>query len=162
MPASSLRDASAPTITPSQRRCANFIGTHMREKNMGLVVIKVVVAALVVTICSWLAEKRPELAGLIVVLPLNALIVLEFSCIHSENPVIGLKFAKGFLSGLTVLVLFFVPFLVGERLKISFWNTYALGVAFVIAGFLVHRAVNGNLTSRETAMLLFKDLSQMC
>ena len=49
---------------------------------MNLMFIKLFIAAAVISFCSWLSNKRPELAGFIIALPITTLIVLVFSYIE--------------------------------------------------------------------------------
>ena len=108
---------------------------------MSLVLIKVFIAAVVISFCSWLSGKRPEIAGYIIALPIVTLVVLAFSQIEWENPANTIRFAKSILVALPFSLLFFIPFLLADKLSFSFWECYGLGVLLLIVGFFVHRAV---------------------
>jgi len=43
--------------------------------------------------------------------------------------------------GVPVSLLFFVPFLLAEKLNISFWQSYSAGVGLLIIGFFLHKAI---------------------
>jgi hypothetical protein len=53
--------------------------------------------------------------------------------------------AKSIFAAIPVTMAFFVPFLLSERLGLSFWQAYGLGVLTLCLGFLAHRAVVGLL-----------------
>jgi hypothetical protein len=53
--------------------------------------------------------------------------------------------AKSIFAAIPVTMAFFVPFLLSERLGLSFWQAYGLGVLTLCLGFLVHRTVVGLL-----------------
>lgn len=108
---------------------------------MILALAKVFVAAAVISFCSWLSGKRPEIAGFIVALPIATLVVLAFSHVEWENPATTIRFAKSILVGIPFSLLFFIPFLLAEKFNIGFWECYALGLVMLIVGFFAHRAV---------------------
>ncbi len=47
------------------------------------------------------------------------------------------------LLAVPVSYLFFAPFFLAERFGLSFWQCYALGVALLVAGYVIHRALTG-------------------
>ena len=108
---------------------------------MSLALVKVFIAAVVISFCSWLSGKRPELAGFIVALPIATLIALVFSHVEWENPANTIRFAKSILIGIPFSLLFFIPFLLADKLSFGFWECYGLGLLLLIVGFLMHRAV---------------------
>ncbi len=107
---------------------------------MSLALAKIFITAVVISFCSWLSGKRPEIAGFIVALPIATLIVLAFSYVEWENPATTIRFAKSILVGIPFSLLFFIPFLLAEKFNISFWECYGLGLLLLIVGFFVHRA----------------------
>lgn len=106
---------------------------------MPIVLFKIALSATVVSFCSWLACRRPEISGLLVALPLNAMMVLAFSYSESGDAEMGVKFAQSFLSAIPILVLFFVPFLLSKKFHFGFWQSYAIGIGLVFFGCLIHR-----------------------
>lgn len=104
-------------------------------------VAKFVLAAAVIVFCSWLASKKPYLAGFIVALPLTTLLVLAFSYGEYKDSATSVAFAKSVFVGIPVSLLFFVPFLLAEKLNLSFWWCYGIGIMLLIAGYFIHRAV---------------------
>ncbi|MCH7500955.1 MAG: hypothetical protein IH886_13265 [Nitrospinae bacterium] len=108
---------------------------------MTLFILKAIIAAIVISFCSWLSGKRPDLAGFIVALPIATLIALAFSYTEYKNVQITIAFAKSIFVGVPVSLLFFVPFLLAEKLNISFWQSYSAGVGLLIIGFFLHKAI---------------------
>jgi hypothetical protein len=99
------------------------------------------IAALVVGLASWLAGRFPITAGFIVALPLNTLLVLPFAYMqhgHAGNTVV---LAKSIFTAVPVTLAFFIPFLLAERLRLSFWQAYTLACLTLCIGFFAHRAV---------------------
>ena len=108
---------------------------------VSIALLKVLAAAAVISFCSWLSGKRPELAGFIVAMPIATLIVLAFSQVEWEDTANTIRFAKSILVALPFSLLFFIPFLLADKLSFGFWECYGLGLALLIVGFFVHRAV---------------------
>ncbi len=107
--------------------------------HMGLMVLKFVIAAAVIAFSSWLAGKRPELAGFIVALPLTTLLALAFSYTEYKDSNASVAFAKSVFIGVPVSLLFFLPFLLADKLHLAFWQCYALGIVLLVAGYFIHR-----------------------
>ncbi|MDT8317249.1 MAG: hypothetical protein RQ824_04570 [bacterium] len=108
---------------------------------MAVFILKVIISAIVITFCSWLAGKKPELAGFIMALPLATLLALPFSHFEWQNPANTVRFARSIFVGIPVSLLFFVPFLLADRINLGFWPSYALGVLLLAAGFQIHRVL---------------------
>lgn len=100
---------------------------------------KTLFAALIISFASWLAGKRPELAGFIIALPLSTLLALAFSFAEHRDPATSVLFAKSIFVAIPVTMLFFIPFLAAEKLNLSFPVIYLSGVAFLVAGYFIHR-----------------------
>lgn len=108
---------------------------------MTLFGLKTVLAALILSFCSWLAGRRPDLAGFIVALPIASLIALGFSYAEYQDPVASLKFAKSIFVGVPITLLFFVPFLLAEKRNLSFLDCHLGGIGFLIVGFIIHKTI---------------------
>ena len=104
---------------------------------MTLFGLKTVLAALILSFCSWLAGRRPDLAGFIVALP----IALGFAYAEYQDPVASLKFAKSIFVGVPITLLFFVPFLLAEKRNLSFLDCHLGGIGFLIVGFIIHKTI---------------------
>jgi hypothetical protein len=108
--------------------------------------INVAISALMISFCAWLAEKRPDLAGFIISLPMSTMLVLALSQINSSDDAKTILFAKSISVAIPASLVFFIPFYLADRLKLTFWPTYAMGIACLTAAFFIHRFVFGLVT----------------
>ena len=108
---------------------------------MWLAITKLFVAAGAITFTSWLAGKKPSLAGFIIAMPLASLLALAFSYIEHKDAAASITFAKSILIGVPISYLFFVPFLLADRWNLSFWVSYISGLALLCLGYFIHRWV---------------------
>lgn len=108
---------------------------------ISLSILKVVVAALVIAFASWLSNKKPELAGFIVALPLASMLALVFSYLQFQNTENTITFAKSILIGVPISYLFFLPFFVAERWNLSFWIAFISGLVLLAIGFFIHQLI---------------------
>lgn len=106
-----------------------------------LPILKILIAATVIATTSWLSDKRPELAGFIVALPLVSMLALMFSYAEYRDIQSTVTFAKSILIGVPVSYLFFLPFFFAERFQLGFWITYLAGLLLLLAGFFLHQAI---------------------
>lgn len=114
---------------------------------MWIMAAKTVVAGLLIAFSSWLAGKKPELAGFIVALPLTTLLALAFAQIEYQNPENSVKFAQSIFIAVPLSLLFFVPFLAATKLNWPFWGLYAGGLVLLGAGYFVHQWIVERLFS---------------
>ena len=98
-------------------------------------------AASVVSVAAWLSRRFPIVAGFVVALPLNSLMVLPFSYVQHGDAGNTMMLAKSIFAAIPVTMAFFLPFLFAGRLGLSFWQAYGLACLTLCLGFLVHRAV---------------------
>jgi hypothetical protein len=103
--------------------------------------LKVLISACVISFASWLAGRSPAMAGFIVALPLATMMVLPFAQFEHGDAHNSFLLAKSVLLAVPLSLFFFVPFLFAERLRLGFWQTYALGCVFLLVGFGLHRIV---------------------
>lgn len=109
--------------------------------------LKVLVSALVISFASWLSGRLPTVAGFIVALPLATMLVLPLSYVEHGSAASSILFARSIFVAIPISLLFFVPFLLADRLALGFWQAYLLGCAALPIGFLLHRAVTRALFS---------------
>ena len=100
---------------------------------------KVVVSAVIIAFASWLAGKKPELAGFITALPIVTLLVLPFSHWQYNDPENSVRFAQSIFTAIPLTLFFFVPFLLATRLGFGFWGLYSAGIVLLICAYLAHR-----------------------
>ena len=103
--------------------------------------LNVLISAIVISFASWLSGRFPTTAGFIVALPLATMLVLPLSYREHASAETAILLAKSILIAIPISVTFFLPFLLANRLALSFWQAYALGCLALPVGFLVHRAV---------------------
>jgi len=112
-----------------------------------LIILNIAISSVVISLCAWLAEKRPDLAGFIVSLPLSTLLVLALGQLQGGDPTKGVALAKSIFIAVPSTLLFFVPFLFSEKLKIPFWVCYSSGMALLVVAFFIHRFVFKTLSA---------------
>ena len=112
---------------------------------MLLAVGKVIVASILISFVSWLSGKHTALAGFLTALPLTTLLALAFSQMEWGNSEQSVEYAKSVFVAIPVTLLFFVPFLLAKKLELNFWSCYALGVAFLIAGYFIHTTISKHI-----------------
>jgi len=110
-------------------------------------VLNLLVSAVVISFASWLSGRLPTLAGFFVALPLATLVVLPLSYREHGSAEASMLLAKSIFVAIPISLSFFLPFLLAERLSLSFWQAYGLGCMALPVGFFVHRAVTGSLLS---------------
>lgn len=108
---------------------------------MGLMALKIAVAAVAIGFTSWLAGKKPEMAGFIIAMPLASLLALAFSQLEHQDAQASITFAKSILIGVPVSYLFFLPFFFAEKFGYGFWASYAAGLALLAGGYWLHQTV---------------------
>lgn len=101
--------------------------------------LNVLVSAVVISTASWLSGRLPTAAGFFVAMPLATMLVLPLSYLQHGSVENSVTMAKSVLLAIPISLTFFVPFLLAERLALSFWQAYALGCAALPLGYFVHR-----------------------
>jgi hypothetical protein len=101
----------------------------------------VLVSAIVIAFVSWLSGRSPILAGFVIALPLATMLVLPLSYHEHGSAQTSILLARSIFAAIPVSLMFFVPFLVSDRLGLTFWQSYGLGCAALVVGFIVHRLV---------------------
>jgi len=112
---------------------------------MFAMLLKIGVAAIMISFSSWLAGKKPELAGFIIALPLVSILALAFSYVEHRDVAASITFAKSIMIGIPLSLLFFVPFFFAEKHDIGFWVSYGIGISLLVMGFFIHRYITGLL-----------------
>lgn len=106
-------------------------------------VVKVLISAIIIAFSSWLAGKRPELAGFIIALPLATLLALPFSYAEYKDPQASIRYAKSIFLAVPLSLMFFVPFLLADKLQEvipgGFWGLYITGLACLVMAYFIHR-----------------------
>ena len=105
---------------------------------MGLFFLKILVAATVISFASWLSGRLPVLAGFIVAMPLTSILALVFSQLEFGNSINTVNFAKSIFVAVPVSLLFFVPFLVADKVGMNFWTSFVCGLVLLMLGYFLH------------------------
>ena len=105
------------------------------------ILLKVAFAGGVIAFASWLAEKRPDLAGFILALPLASIIALVITQIQTQNSENTIIFAKSILVGVPLSYLFFVPFFLPQVSRFGFWITLSVGLLLLVIGYFIHQFI---------------------
>jgi hypothetical protein len=105
-------------------------------------VLNVLVSALVIGFASWLSRRAPVVAGFMVALPLATMLVLPLSYLQHGDSESTFLLAKSIFVAIPISLTFFLPFLLSDRLALSFWNAYALGCLALPVGYVIHRSVS--------------------
>ena len=104
-------------------------------------VFKITVSAMIIAFTSWLAGKRPELAGFIIALPLVTLLVLPFNYAEYQDAANTAQFARSIFVAVPLSLTFFVPFLFAEKIPGGFWILYVSGLGCLTLSYFLHRFI---------------------
>lgn len=98
---------------------------------------------------SWLAGKRPALAGFILALPLATMLAILFSYLQYRDMAKINEFAVSILVAVPLSLTFFIPFLLNKWLKMGFTLTYGLAIGCLLIAYALHSLIlkNGLLKS---------------
>jgi len=107
------------------------------------VVIKVLIAGILISFASWLANKKPILAGFMIALPLTSILALSLNYLEFKDRAKVVIFAKSIFAAVPLSLLFFLPFLFAEKLQFPFWGLMLLGLCGLVAGLFFHRMLFG-------------------
>jgi hypothetical protein len=103
--------------------------------------MNMVLSAAIISLCSWLAGKKPALAGFIIALPISSMIAIALTQGEWKDPGKSAAFAKSIFVSIPLSLTFFVPFLLMKQLNLPFWGAYAMGVVLLGVSYGVHRLV---------------------
>ena len=104
-------------------------------------VAKIVISGLVIAFASWLAGRRPVLAGFIVALPLVSILAIFLAYTEHQDMEKINQFAVSILAAVPLSLLFFVPFLLNKWLKLNFTATFSLGMVLLAAAYFIHSSI---------------------
>lgn len=104
---------------------------------------KVFIAGMLISFASWLAGKKPILAGFIIALPLTSILALSLNYLEFKDRAKVVVFAKSIFAAVPLSLLFFLPFLFAEKLQLPFWGLMLVGVLGLTLGLFFHRMLFG-------------------
>ena len=108
---------------------------------MALMIGKVLVAAVLISVVSWLSGKKSNLAGFLTALPLTSMLALAFSQIEWKDSANSVAYAKSIFLAVPLSILFFVPFLFAGKLNLGFWACFTSGTGLLAVGYFGHQWV---------------------
>lgn len=114
--------------------------SHMPIPSLFLI-FKTVIAVGVILFASWLADKKPHLAGFLTALPLVSLIAIAFSYLDHKDLSTSASYARSIVVAVPVSWLFFLPFFFSEKLNLGFWLSYVIGILLLILGYFLHQYI---------------------
>ena len=104
-------------------------------------ILKMIFGGFLIGFASWLAGKKPELAGFITALPLVSIIAIAMSYMDHKNLHISSEYAKSIIVAVPVSWLFFAPFFFADKIPFGFWGAWASGLVLLGLGYFIHQAV---------------------
>ena len=90
------------------------------------------------TLAEGLKALRKS-AGWIIALPISSMLALLFAQAEHRDSAKSIEFARSILVSIPLSLVFFVPFLFAERLRLGFPALYGSGVALVTVAYFVQR-----------------------
>ncbi len=105
------------------------------------IVLNILLTSTLISLVLWISKTNPVLAGFIVSLPLSTLIVLAFSKIQNQDSGNTFIMAKSIFLAVPATLLFFVPFLLADKLRLSFWTSYFVGIGLLVISFFLHKLI---------------------
>ena len=99
---------------------------------------KILISAFLIAFASWLAGKKPVLAGFIIALPLASMLALIFAHVEHHNMVKINKFAISILVAVPLSLVFFIPFLLNKWIKLNFTVSFILGLSLLTIAYFSH------------------------
>ena len=102
---------------------------------------KFLFTASVIVFSSWLSQKRPDLAGFIIALPLASLLALALAHLQHGDAKKSIAFGQSILLAVPVSYLFFIPFFIPKFTEFGFWIVYGLGLSLLVVGYFLHQSL---------------------
>ena len=106
-----------------------------------LFLTKAIISAVVIALASWLAGKKPVLAGFIIALPLTSMLAVFFSYWQYKDMTKINQFADSILVAVPLSLAFFIPFLLNKWLRMGFATTYALAIGCLVVAYVLHQLI---------------------
>ena len=103
-----------------------------------LFVVKVLISAVVIAFCSWLAGKKPVLAGFITALPLVSVLAITLAYLEHRDMVKINQYALSIVTAVPLSLTFFLPFFLNRWLKMNFFVTLIFSLLFLLLAYKVH------------------------
>lgn len=102
-------------------------------------VFKVLISGIIIAYASWLAGRRPVLAGFIIALPLMSILSILFSYLEYRDMSKINQFAVSILVAVPLSLSFFIPFVLNRWVKMNFTVTFSLALGILAATYFLHK-----------------------
>ncbi len=102
---------------------------------------KIIISGIIIAFASWLAGKRPILAGFVIALPLMSMLGILFTYAEYKDMEKINQFAVSILVAAPLSLTFFVPFVVNRWIKLNFMWTYLAAIGCLALAYWVHQAI---------------------
>ena len=104
--------------------------------------LKIALSGVIIAFASWLAGKKPVLAGFLIALPLTSILGILFSYWQYRDMSKINQFANSILIAVPLSLAFFIPFSLNKWLKMNFMMTFlsalaCLGIAYFVGCVLL-------------------------
>ena len=106
-------------------------------------VVKILISSVIIAFSSWLAGRKPVLAGFIVALPLVSILSIFFSYLEYRDMDKINQYAVSILAAVPLSLAFFIPFILNRWFKMNFPMTFGLALGGLALAYWVHRALLG-------------------
>ncbi len=103
--------------------------------------LKIIFSAFMIAFASWLAGKRPVLAGFIIVLPLMSMLSIFFTYAEYRDMEKINQFATSILVAVPLSLTFFIPFIANRWLKLNFTWTYLAALGCLALAYWIHQTI---------------------
>ena len=100
-------------------------------------VFKMFISGFLIALASWLAGRKPILAGFIIALPLTSILSILFAYWQNRDMEKIDQFATSIFVVVPLSLSFFVPFLLNRWLKMNFVLTLILSVASLAVTYFI-------------------------
>ena len=101
--------------------------------------IKVLISSVLIAFSSWLAGKKPILAGFIIALPLISILSILLTYLEYRNMEKINEYAVSILAAVPLSLIFFIPFVINRWLKMNFLLTFGLGIGGLFLAYSIHQ-----------------------
>lgn len=104
---------------------------------------KIIFSAVIIAFASWLAGRKPVLAGFIIALPLMSMLSILFSYLQYRDMTKINEFAVSILVAVPLSLTFFIPFILNKWLRMGFTATYLSAFGCLIVAYFAHHTIMG-------------------
>ena len=101
-------------------------------------ILKVLISGIIIALTSWLAGRKPVLAGFIVAIPIVSMLSIILSYWEYRDMAKINQFAVSIFLAVPLSLSFFIPFMLNRWLKMNFVLTFSSALACVFVFYLIY------------------------